>query len=289
MTLKELELFYELSEDSHISNLANRVSMSQSAISLAIKSLEKKLGENLFDRVGKKLILNERGRLFKEKTYSHFLALKDAKDLFLKDKVSGILKIASSKTIGNYLMPQIIFNFLSNFPQTTIQNSINNSKEIIQMVLNSQIDIGFIESTCDEINIVKQKFNSDNLVIVSSDSSLKNKSFYIDQLFYKKWVLREKGSGTRDIFLNNIGDISNDLKIFMQYNDFEEIKTILTNNKDTITCISKYVVKKELKNRELYEISVKNLTFKRDFYIIYHKNKFKSRLFDKFCKYPFYS
>jgi DNA-binding transcriptional LysR family regulator len=282
MTLKELELFYYLSKNPHISNLANSISMSQSAISLAIKSLEKKLGEKLFDRVGKKLVLNERGRLFKENTYTHFLALQDAKDIFLKDKISGILKIASSKTIGNYIMPQIIFDFLSTHPQTTIQNSIHNSKEIIKMVLDSQIDIGFIESTCDEIDIIKQKFNSDNLVVVSSDNSLKDKSYYIDQLFSKKWILREKGSGTRDIFLNNLGNISNDLTIFMQYNDFEEIKSILTKNQDTITCISKYVVQKELKNKELCEIDIKNLTFKRDFYIIYHKDKYKSRLFDEF-------
>ena len=69
MTLKEIELFYLLSENPHVSQLSKNIALSQSAISLAIKSLEAKLEEQLFDRIGKKLVLNERGRLFKEKTY----------------------------------------------------------------------------------------------------------------------------------------------------------------------------------------------------------------------------
>jgi len=77
VTLKELELFYHLCDNPHVSQLAQKIDMSQSAISLAIKSLEKKLDEPLFDRIGKKLILNDRGRRFKEKTYHHFLALKN--------------------------------------------------------------------------------------------------------------------------------------------------------------------------------------------------------------------
>jgi len=62
MTFKELHFFYSLCDNPQVTNVASALQISQSAISLAIKSLEKKLGEKLFDRVGKKLILNERGR-----------------------------------------------------------------------------------------------------------------------------------------------------------------------------------------------------------------------------------
>ena len=88
MTFQELRFFYYLCEDSHISNLAQQLGITQSAISLSIKSLESQIGEPLFDRIGKKLILNETGRLSKEKTYSHFLALNDAENFFKKDNLS---------------------------------------------------------------------------------------------------------------------------------------------------------------------------------------------------------
>jgi len=282
MTLKELELFFHLSNDPHISHLANKIGMSQSAISLAIKSLEKKLGEPLFNRIGKRLILNERGRVFKEKTYNHFLALKDARNIFTYDKLSGVLRIASSKTIGNFIMPQIIFDFLSTYQSCVIENSTTNSTKIIQMVLEGTIDIGFIESSCNSRDIVKEKFGSDELVVVSSNKQLAKQSYYIDQLFDKKWILREPGSGTREIFLEALGEIAHDLKIFMNYQDSQEIKSLLLQNQDTITCISKYTVKKELQKKELYKIEIKNISFWRDFFIVYHKKRYRSKLFEEF-------
>lgn len=127
MTFKELELFYALCENPHISKLSLHVKISQSAISLAIKSLERKLGEPLFDRIGKKLILNERGRIFKEKTYHSFLALQEAKIVFKEEKISGKISIASSKTIGNYIMPQILFDFLQKYENITINHQNKNS------------------------------------------------------------------------------------------------------------------------------------------------------------------
>ncbi len=282
MTLKELTIFYHLCEDSHISNLAKKLGITQSAISLAIKSLEKKVDEQLFDRLGKKLVLNERGRYFREKTEPHFIALNDAKNLFKKDKISGILNITASKTIGDYITPQIIFDFLNSHLHVEIKKDIQNSTNIIELVKNHEIDMGFIESVCDDDEIIKKEIKNDKLIVVTSDKKLKNKTFYIDEILDKKWLLREKGSGTRDIFLDSIGNTTKELKIFMEFNEFEEAKTILFQNPETITCLSKFVVQKELKRGELFEVKLKNISIERKLYLIYHKNKYKSKLFIEF-------
>ena len=282
MTFQELRLFYHLCEDAHLSNLAQKLGITQSAISLAIKSLEQKIGEQLFDRIGKKLVLNEIGRLFKEKTYSHFVALNDAEDFFKESKISGILNIASSKTIGDFITPQIVFDFLTLHEHVTIQKDIQNSAQIIQMVKNATIDIGFIESTCDEPDLYKEAIGDDQLVVISSDPTLAQKTFFIDELFHKKWILREKGSGTREVFLEALGEIAKDLSIFMEFSEFEEAKTILLNNPQTITCLSKVAVTNELKRGELFEVNLKNLKIDRTFYLIYHKSKYQSRLFSEF-------
>jgi len=280
VTLKELELFYALSEHPHISQLAEKTGMSQSAISLAIKSLEHTLGEPLFDRIGKKLVLNERGRFFKSKTHDHFLALKDGEQIFGKDKMSGLLKIASSKTIGNFVIPQIIFDFLSRHQECHIQDTIVNSADIIRMVREGSVDMGLIESACDHSDIIKEKFGSDELIVVSSDRELSTREYYIDQLFDRRWILREPGSGTREIFLKYIEAVAGDLEIFMQYRDSEEIKTLLLQNTEVITCVSRYVVERELRSGMLFEVPIKNLSFQRDFFIIYHKNKYRSRMME---------
>ncbi len=282
MKFKELEIFYELSEDTHVSKLAQKLQMSQSAISLSIKSLENKLGETLFDRVGKKLILNERGEVFRDNTYKQFVSLKHAKDLFKKDKIKGRLQVSASRTIGDYILPQIIFDFLKDFPKVAVASSIYNSKKIAQMVVEGSISIGFIEAIIYKKDLISQKIGGDELIIVSKDKILSEKSHYIDELFDKIWLLREEGSGTRDMFLNTLGNISYDIDNFLELSSFESIKSLLLKNKEAITCISKICVEDELRRGELFEIKLKNIEFKRDFFLIYHKNKYKNRLFTTF-------
>ena len=282
MTLRELELFYYLAENPHISQLSKKIDISQSAISLAIKSLEKKLTEPLFDRIGKKLILNEKGRAFKEETYKHYLALKDAQNIFTTNKISGILKIGSSKTIGAFIMPQIIFDFISKNSNIKIEKEISNSSKIVKRVLEGDIDIGFIESSLNEVNLVKEKIGKDSLIIVSGDKNLADKELYIDQLFSKKWLLREEGSGTREVFLERLGNLAKEINVYMEFSGFVEIKGLLVKNFDAITCISRFSVEKELQKGELFEVKLKNLSFERELFVVYHKNKYKSKFFKIF-------
>jgi len=283
MTLKELNFFYKLCENSIVSQVAKELNISQSAVSIAIKSLEIKLGEELFNRIGKKLILNERGRYFKDLSYEHFISLLDAQTVFKKEKIAGNLKIAASKTIANHLMPNIYYNFLCKYKNITLDIDSLNSKIIIEKILNGTLDIGLIETQCDEINIIKEKILDNELIIVTSDEKALKKA-YIDSI-KKKWILREIGSGIRDTFVKHLGAIIDDIDIFMSLHDFEEIKQIVLKYKETITAIPKMSVEKELEEKRLFEIELINIDFKREFYLIYNKNKTFNKLFKLFKEY----
>ena len=278
MTLKELHFFYNLCENPQVTQVALELNISQSAISLAIKSLENSLNEKLFDRIGKKLILNEKGKYFKEKTLSHYLALKDAQNIFQENKLVGNITIAASKTISNYIMPNIYFDSLTKYKDVKLDILTINSSKIIDKILKSEIDIGLIEIDTQNSSLIKEKLCDDELIVVTSDKNYKKEAF-IDAI-KKRWILREIGSGTREIFINYIGDISKELDIFMQLQDFEEIKTIVLNNPDTVTTLSKVIVKKELEENKLFQIKLKNINLKREFYLIYHKEKSKNLLFE---------
>jgi len=285
MTLKELEIFLELSSTQNVLKTAEKLTLTQSAVSQAIKSLENKLGERLFDRVGKKLVLNERGRLFKDMTLKPYNELLIAKNQFLKEKISGILHISASKTIGSYLLPALIFEYLQKNPLVKIEKEIQNSKTIVENIKNGKIDIGFIENEIDDKDLITVKIKEDELIVVSS---YKYKESFIDELKNEKWLLREKGSGTREIFLNYIKDICK-INIFMEYNEFDEAKLLLSKYPKTLTCVSKEVVKEELNLKTLHHIKIKNLSFKRNMYLIYHKNKAKTALFNNFMEYILYN
>jgi DNA-binding transcriptional LysR family regulator len=278
MTLKELHFFYKLSENPQVTQVASELNISQSAISLAIKSLENSLNEQLFDRIGKKLILNEKGKYFKEKTLSHYLALMDAQTIFQENKLAGNIKIASSRTISNYIMPNIYYDFLTKYKDVKLDISTINSSKIIEKILKSELDIGLIEVDTQNSSLIKEKLSDDELIVVTSDKNYLKEAF-IDTI-KKRWILREIGSGTREIFINQIGEISKELDIFMQLQDFEEIKKIVLNNPDTVTAISKIIVEEELKEKKLFQIKLKNLKLKREFYLVYHKEKTKNLLFE---------
>lgn len=278
MTLKELSFFYKLCENPQVTQVSQELNISQSAISLAIKSLENSLNEQLFDRIGKKLILNEKGKYFKEKTFSHYLALKDAENIFQENKLAGNIKIAASKTISNYIMPNIYYDFLSKYNDVKMDILTINSSKIIDKILKSQLDIGLIEVDTQNSSLIKEKLCDDELIVVLSDEN-HPKIAFIDAI-KKRWILRETGSGTREIFINHLGEIAKDLDIFMQLQDFEEIKTIVLNNPNTVTAISKVIVQKELEEKKLFQIKLKNLELKREFYLVYHKEKSKNLLFE---------
>ncbi|MCT7618284.1 LysR substrate-binding domain-containing protein [Aliarcobacter butzleri] len=283
MTLKELNFFYKLCENPQVTQVASELNISQSAISLAIKSLENSLNEQLFDRIGKKLILNEKGKYFKEKTLPSYLALMDASTIFQENKLAGNIKIAASKTISNYIMPNIYYDFLSKYKDVKLDILTINSSNIIDKILKSELDIGLIEVDTQNSSLIKEKLADDELIVVSSDEKHPQIAF-IDAI-KKRWILREIGSGTREIFMNKIGEIAKELDIFMQLQDFEEIKTIVLNNKNTVTSLSKVIVQKELDEKRLFQIKLKNLELKREFYLVYHKEKSKNLLFETFVEF----
>ena len=180
-------------------------------------------------------------------------------------------------------MPNIYFDFLTKYEDVKLDILTINSTKIVDMILNSKLDIGLIEVDLKNSSLIKEKLCDDELIVVTSDEKQERNAF-IDSI-KKRWILRETGSGTREIFINKIGKIANDLDIFMQLQDFEEIKTIILNNPNTVTAISKVAVKKELDEKKLFEIKLKNLELKREFYIVYHKEKPKNLLFETFIEF----
>ncbi|KRS74926.1 LysR substrate-binding domain-containing protein, partial [Campylobacter coli] len=99
---------------------------------------------------------------------------------------------------------------------------------------------------------LKMEFwQKDELVVASSNKNLSQKEFYIDELLKQKWILRETGSGLRDKFLNEIGDVSKKLKFFLELDRMSAIKELVIQ-KNAISIFSKKSIEKELKNSILY-------------------------------------
>ena len=280
LTLRQLEIFLNVVESGHLTNVAKSMNLSQSAVSMSIKELEGILGKPLFDRINKKLVLNEIGRAFYKEIAPIFKKLSDIEYEFQNAENKGMIRVGASTTIVDYLMPSIICTYMNLYPDVKITLKEGSTKKIKELLKKGEIDIGFVEGFISDSEIIKEKIGVDELIIVTSHKDMA-KSCNIEDLTNKRWVLREEGSDTREVFLNYIKGKTEPLNVFFELGHTESIKSIL-QNRECFSCISKIAVQKELNNGTLYQVKVKKFDCKRDFLIIYHKDKYKSVLFDKF-------
>jgi len=281
LTLRQMEIFLNVVKAGHLTNVAKEMKVSQSAISMSIKELENILDRPVFDRINKKLILNEVGRAFHKEITPVYKKLSDIEYEFKNTINKGIIRVGASTTIVDYMMPSIICKYMNNYSDVKISLKEGNSQDIVSLIKDGAIDIGFIEGTLLDSDIISEQIGVDELIVVSADQSL-NDIYLIDSLSSKRWVLREEGSGTREVFLNYIKDKGEALNIFLELGHTESIKSILLNH-SCLTCISKIAVKNELRKGSLRQVDIKNFECKRNFLMIYHKDKYHSGLFKKFA------
>jgi DNA-binding transcriptional LysR family regulator len=280
LTLRQLEIFLNVVESGHLTNVAKEMKLSQSAISMSIKELENILGRPIFDRINKKLILNEMGRSFHKEITPVYKKLADIEYEFKNSLNKGMIRVGASTTIVDYLMPPIICNYMNNYADVKITLKEGNSREIVNLIKAGAIDIGFIEGIVSDHEIIEEKIGVDELIVVTADPTMTGE-YFIDSLAQRKWVLRESGSGTREVFLDYIKEKTEPLNIFLELGHTESIKSILANHK-CLTCISKIAVQNELDKGKLHKVNIKNFDCKRDFLLVYHKDKYCSGLFEKF-------
>ena len=280
ISLRQIEIFLNVVEAQNLTKVAKDLGLSQSAISMSIKELETTIGRKLFDRINKKLILNEIGRSFYQAVLPLYKKLSDIETEFKNSEDKGSVRVGASTTIIDYLMPSIVCDYMGRYPNVKIELKEGNTKDIVTLVKEGKIDMGFIEGNVDDSDIIKEVIGQDELVVVSANEELKSKELTLQDIADYRWVLREKGSGTREVFLNYIKDSGVKLNIFLELGHTESIKSLLLSKKP-ITCISKLAVHSELQNGEVFELNIKNFKCTRNFYAIYHKDKYKSELFNK--------
>jgi DNA-binding transcriptional LysR family regulator len=280
LTLRQMEIFLNVVESGHLTNVAKEMKLSQSAVSMSIKELENIIKKPLFDRINKKLVLNEVGRAFYKEISPIFKKLKDIEFEFQNAQNKGMIRVGATTTIVDYMMPSIICSYMNSYPDVKITLKEGNTQKIMELIKKGELDVGFVEGYVNDSDIIKEKIGTDELIIVSSSQKLAQLKT-LDDISDKRWVLREEGSGTREVFLEHIKGRMDNLNIFFELGHTESIKSIL-QKRECLSCISKIAIQEELQNGSIHKLNIKDFDCKRDLLMIYHKDKYKSALFDKF-------
>lgn len=277
-TLRQLEVFLTVTKAGSITRAAKQLSLSQSAVSSALKDLESQFNFLLFDRVGKRLQLNEIGKQLRPRAESLMAQAQDLEQSLVSTSELNQLKIGATLTVANFLALPMISDYLQRFDNAPISLEIDNTQEIVKQVLNFEIEMGMIEGEAHDTQLSITRWRDDHLkLFCNPEHPLAFKKIITDEdLLSAKWILRESGSGTRQTFDRAMHGLLPKLNIILVLNNTEAIK-LAVKHSIGIGCLSTLSLDDELKRGEIVQINIPNRDFSRKFYLIMHKQKHITR------------
>ncbi|NYB73753.1 LysR family transcriptional regulator [Sedimentibacter hydroxybenzoicus DSM 7310] len=280
MKIRHLRIFKMVCEEESITKAAERLFMTQPAVSSAIGELESHLGVYLFDRISRRIYLNETGKLFLAKVIK-LLELYDGLERNVKElEDNATIKIGSSITIANFILPEAIVQFEKIYKNTPTKVIVGNARRIEDMLYNNEIDIGLIEGIIYNEELVKIPFSSYKLAIICSPRHklASEESVDINKLVQERLLLREKGSAIRDVFDSAL--LLDNLKANPEWISINSQALIHAVKQNLgISVLPKILIEEEINNGEIFEIKVNDFELVNINHIVFHKDKFQTKSF----------
>ncbi|WP_144822101.1 LysR substrate-binding domain-containing protein [Marinobacter piscensis] len=277
-SFRQLEVFLAAAHFQNITRAAESLAMSQSAASSALKELEGQFDIQLFDRVGKRLQLNELGRLYRPRAEALLAQANELEQAFSKHTEVGALKVGATLTIGNYLAVGVMAQYMNTPTRPRVSLEVANTSTIGRRVRDFELDIGLIEGELQSPELEFIPWRQDRLVIFcSSTHPLAQKQTLSDSdLREATWIMREPGSGTRQTFDRGMQGLLPDLNVLLELEHTEAIKRAVETDLG-IGCLSEVVLADAFQRGSLVPLTPPaHRSFQRQFYFILHKQKYRS-------------
>jgi DNA-binding transcriptional LysR family regulator len=272
LTLRQLEVFLATAQAGSTRGAAGRVARSQSAASTALAELEAVLAVQLFDRVGRRLLINENGRALLPHAAAIVEEAAHAQALFSAAHAAP-LRLAASFTIGEYLLPPLIAQWKQAHPQSQVRLTIANTSEVLAAVGAFDVDIGFIEGARTHPEFLVKRWQDDELVVVAAPGHpLAARRVTQKQLAAAGWVLREQGSGTREAADRWLATLLGELRVELELGSNEAVKRAVASGLG-VGCLSRHAVADALREGWLVALRTPLPPMKRALAIVLHRTK----------------
>lgn len=275
MTLRHFKIFIAVCDTMNMTSAAKTLFMSQSAVSQAISELEHHYNVRLFERLSKKLYLTQPGQ--KLLSYGrHIIQMNTTVENDMKAlHKNGSIRIGASVTIGAYVLPKLVSIFKKINPQTDIEVFEDNTEEIENLILHDKIDMALVEGDTISLDVLNQPFMDDELVLIFGANHRFAGLSIVEphELEQEEFIIREKGSGTRKTFEDMMTINHLKWKVIWTCNNSDTIKMAVAEGLG-VSVISRRAVENEVASGLICQTFIKNIQFKRQFKVIYHKNKY---------------
>lgn len=287
----KLKVFCTVAETKSFSKASEIIHLTQPAVSLQVQALEEIYETKLFDRSGGSVTLTPSGEMLynyaKEILGLYASARKDINAMM--GLVKGNLSVGASSTIGNYLLPSVIVAFKKTHPRIKTNLIVGNTKLIAEKLMSGEVDIGLVEGEVAKHNLVVEKLIPDELVVIMSPDHdwAKRKKISVSELVKEPLVMREEGSGTRQMIEKCLKENKIDtsaLSVSLFLGSTEAIKTAVEDGLG-VSIISAWAARKEIQAGTLVAAHFSDARFARHFSLIKRKKGFSSHTLEEFLEF----
>lgn len=280
--------FITVAQTKSYTKSAEILNITQPAVSQHIKFLEEEYGVLLIKKIGKSFELTEEGVILFEYAEKIEMMYRNLKmKLMNKSAIIKTYKVGASMTIGGYVLPHILGEYKTMHNNINILLQVNNTKEILTKLINGKIDFALIEGPFSKDKFRFTKFKDDELILAVSPQHdfAKYKEVSMDDVLKGNLILRENGSGTRQIFKNKLDELGYDIdsiSSYMEIGSISAIKSMIDLNLG-YSIISRETIKKELLQGTIIEIPIKDVHIMREFNFVYLQEEAFIYEFIKYC------
>ncbi len=292
LDLSKIEVFLHVARRKSFSWAAEELGLRQPTVSAHVRTLEQKLGGKLFDRMGREVALTPLGKLLydqAQKLGAWQEEVKAALEQFY-GRVAGRLLLGASTIPGEYLLPSHLSRFKKAYPEVQPALEIGDSRRILKAVEAGELEVGVVgvhpEGEAEPLAF--EALWQDRLVLVVSDSHPWGGRGRVSlrELFSEEWIIREPGSGTREVFwrfLQKKGYDPSRLRIHLELGSTEAVKQALLAGLG-ISVLSETAVGSELKAGTLKAVLVSGFRLTRTFYLVHLRHRTLSPVAQTFCR-----
>ncbi|CNI04822.1 MULTISPECIES: LysR substrate-binding domain-containing protein [Yersinia] len=275
ITFKQLSVFVSIVRHGSMTLAADSIFMTKGAVSQTLAELENQLGIRLFDRQHARLIINHEGKKLLPVADELLARVQGVEQLFDEKSHDIHLNLGCTKTIGSYVLPDMLTKFENKYgwlPQSVIANT----QEIGGMLNSFEIDVALLEGPTTEPNLICEPWMEDEMVIIVSKNHplAKEKIVSYETLNQESWILRERGSSSRAFFDNQLALHLHNPHVSLSLNAFDAILSCVRNNLG-ITFISNRILAQPFYKGHFVQLETEH-RFYRKLTLCYHKSKFIS-------------
>jgi len=291
MSDRRLKVFHTVAKLLSFTKAAEALHMTQPAVTFQVRQLEEYFNTRLFDRTHNKVNLTAAGEKvseFAERIFDLYAEMENSvRDL--TGEISGALTIGASTTIAEYMLPALLGEFKNRYPDINLRLKVSNSEGIVSMVEHNVIDLGVVESSVSNKNLIVEVCHDDQLVVVAApDHELVRRGGKVKaaEILKYPFVSREEGSGTRDVITQYLVDQKvnpNEMNLCLELGSPEAIKGAVEAGMG-ITIISRSIIDKELKLNTLRHLQL-DPPLSRPFSFVRQRQKFRVTVMEELLEF----